>query len=108
MRRALPLALLLFVACAHTQVWRVSGEGLVTLSQTFLATGAALDEAYRAGKMTEAQYDRWRAFVRYFKPTYDVASDRWLHADQTAAEHAAAVLASLAAGLATFSLPEAK
>ena len=102
MTRALPMALML-VACSHAQAWRVSGESIDAMGKTFLATGSALDAAYSAGKVTDAQYDRWRAFVKYFKPTYDVAADRWLHADDSAAEHAGAVLASLATELAAFS-----
>lgn len=100
--------LLLGISCSHTQAWRVSGESIDALGKTFLATGAALDDAYRAGKVTEAQYERWRVFVKYFKPTYDVAADRWLHSDDSAGEHAAAVLAALSAELATFAAPGGK
>lgn len=89
-------------ACTHTQAWVASGESIDALGKTFLATGQALDQAYDAHLVTEAQYARWRAFVPYFKATYDVAADRWLHADDSAAEHAAAVLAALSAELAAF------
>lgn len=102
MTRALPIALLLFAACTHTQAWRASGESIDALGQTFLATGHALDAAYDAKLLPEAQYERWRAFARYAKPLYDTASDRWLHADDTASAHAAAVLAALSAELAGF------
>lgn len=97
---------LVVASCAHTQAWHVSGESIDALGKTFLATGQALDAAYSAGRVTEAQYDKWRAFVPYFKATYDVAADRWLHADDTAAEHAGAVLVALSAELATFALPK--
>lgn len=90
------------VACSHTQAWAVSGESIDALGKTFLATGAALDAAYDARQVTELQYERWRAFVPYFKSTYDVAADRWLHGDDSAAEHAGAVLAALSAELAGF------
>jgi hypothetical protein len=93
------------VACSHTQAWQASGEGIDALGKTFIATGQALDAAYDAHHVAEAQYAKWRAFVAFFKPTYDLAADRWLHGDDTAAEHAAVVLAALSAELATFALP---
>lgn len=102
--RLAPVALLLLAACAHDKAWVATGESIDALGRTFLATAGVLDDAYRRGKLPEAQYERWRAFVRYFKPTYQMASDRWLHADETASQHAAAVLAALSAELATFSL----
>lgn len=100
--------LFLGISCSHTQAYVASGESIDALGKTFLATGAALDAAYDKHLVTEQQYDRWRAFVKYFKPTYDMAADRWLHADETASEHAAAVLAALYAELATFALPPPK
>lgn len=106
MRRAAPVVLLLtLAACTHAQAWVATGESIDALGKTFLATGRALDAAYDAHQLSEAQYSKWRAFVKYFKPTYDVAADRWLHADDTAGEHAGAVLAALSAELATFALP---
>lgn len=109
MTRALPvIALLALAACSHTQAYVATGESIDALGQTFVATGHALDAAYDAHRVSEAQYDRWRAFVKFFKPTYDMAADRWLHADETASEHAAAVLAALSAELATFALEPPK
>lgn len=103
MRRAIPVvALLALVACTHQQAYVATGESIDALGKTFLVTGHALDDAYTAHQVTEAQYDKWRAFVKYFKPTYDVAADRFLHADDTAAEHAAAIIAALSAELAEF------
>lgn len=93
---------LTIAACTHSQAWVASGESLDALGRTFLTTGQALDAAYDAKLVSEADYSRWRAFVPYFQATYDVAADRWLHADDGAAEHAAAVLAALSAELATF------
>lgn len=88
--------------CAHEKAWRVTGEGLVTLQATYIATGKAIDAAHDKGLMTDAEYRKWAAFARYFAPTYDIAADRWLHGDDTATEHAAAVLAALSAELATW------
>lgn len=90
------------ISCTHTQVWAASGESIDALGKAFLATGAAIDAAYDAKLVSEHDYERWRMFVKYFKPTYDVAADRWLHGDDTAAQHAAAVLAALSAELAGF------
>lgn len=91
--------LLLALSCSHTQVWAASGESLDALGQAFVATGHAIDGAYAAGHLTQAQHDKWKAFAGFFKPTFDVACDRWLHGDDTAAQHAAAVLAALASEL---------
>ena len=103
-RLALPLVLIVLAACTHAQAWRASGESIDALGRTFLETGRALDAAYDAKLVTEQQYDRWRAFVAYWQPVYDLAADRWLHGDDTASEHAAAVLAALSAELATFAV----
>lgn len=100
MRRAPIAVVLLFAACAHQQAWVATGESLAALGDTFAATGKLMDSALDAKAVTVEQYRRWAAFARYFKPTYDVAADRWLHADETAGEHAAAVLAALSAELA--------
>ena len=91
-----------FAACTHTQAWRASGESIDALGQTFLLTAQTVDAAYDAKHLSEAEYARWRAFVAYFKPVFDTASERWLHGDDTASEHAAAVLAALSAELATW------
>lgn len=93
-------AVVLFAACTHTQAYVATGESLVTLGETFVATGHLMDSALDKGAVTPEQYRRWAAFAHYFKPTYDVAADRWLHSDDTAAQHAAAVLAALSAELA--------
>lgn len=92
----------LAASCTHTAAWRASGESIDALGQTFLLTAQAVDTAYDAKRLSEAEYARWRAFVAYFKPTFDLAADRWLHGDETASEHAAAVLAALSAELATW------
>lgn len=106
MTRALPAVVLLaLVSCTHAQAWVAAGETVDGLGKTFLVTGHALDAAYDAHKVPEVQYRRWRAFVKYFKPTYDLAADRWEHGDDSAAKHAAVVLAQLAAELAEFTSP---
>lgn len=89
-------------ACTHSQAWSASGEAIAALGQTFVATGHAMDAAYDAHTVTPEQYRRWAAFAHHFKALYDTTADRWLHADDSAAEHAAAVLAALSAELAEF------
>lgn len=97
---AVVFALSATIACTHTQVWVASGESLVVLGESFVATGHAMDAALDAKTVDEATYRRWAAFARYFKPAYETAADRWLHSDDSASKHAAAVLASLSAELA--------
>lgn len=100
MRTATALLLITSLACTHAQGWVATGESLSVLGQSFAATGKLMDSALDAKAVTVEQYRRWAAFSHFFKPTYDVACDRWLHADDDASEHAAAVLAALAAELA--------
>lgn len=90
------------VRCTHQQVWVATGETIDGLGKTFLVTAHAIDAAYDAHLVTEPQYEKWRVFVKYFQPAYDLAADRWEHGDDSAAKHAAVVLAQLAAELAEF------
>lgn len=99
---AIAAVLLLTSSCTHTQVWVASGESIDAMGKAFLATATALDTLYTRHVISEAQYERWRAFTAYFQPVYDMAAERWKHGDDTAAEHAAAVLAALSAELAVF------
>lgn len=94
------VVLLLLLACSHTQIWVATGESLVALSDTFAATAQLMNAALDAKVVTPEQYQRWASFAAYFKTTYDLAADRWLHADATASEHAAVVLSTLSAELA--------
>lgn len=101
MKRALPvlalLALLALAACTHEQAWVASGESIAALGTTYDTTGKLMDRALDEKLIDEATYRRWVAFCHYYRPLYDAARDRWLHSDDTAAEHAAAVLTALAA-----------
>lgn len=102
--KALSVVVLLALAsCAHEKAWVVTGESLVTLGDTFVETSKLMDAALDAKLVSVEQYRRWAKFVRYFKPIYLEASDRWQHSEDTAPQHAAAVLAALAAELAEFS-----
>lgn len=91
-----------FSACTHSQAWVASGESIDALGRTFLATAAVVDAAYDAKRLPEADYARWRSFAGYFQAVHAVAADRWLRGDDTASEHAAAVLAALSAELAVW------
>jgi hypothetical protein len=97
-----------FAACTHSQAWQASGESIDALGRTFLATAQIVDAAYDAKRLPEADYARWREFALYFKSVHRIAADRWLHGDDTASEHAAAVLAALSAELAVWSARGAK
>lgn len=97
------LALVSSSGCAHEKAWQVTGESLVTLGDTFVATAGLMDAALDSKAVTVEQYRRWATFVKYFKPIYLQASERWQHDGDTAAQHAAAVLGALAAELAEFS-----
>lgn len=97
-------AVSLVASCASQQAYVATGESLAALGETFAATGKLMDRALDKGAVPVEQYRRWAAFAKYFKPTYDVATDRWLHADASAAEHAVAVLAALSAELAEWAV----
>ena len=85
--------------CTHDQAWVASGESIAAIGTTYDTVGAQMDRALDAKRINEATYRRWVAFCHYYRPLYDTARDRWLHSDDTAAQHAAAVLAALAAEL---------
>ena len=89
--------LFLAISCTHSQAWVASGESIAALGETYDAVGKAMDRALDEKRIDEATYRRWAAFCRYYAPLYDAARERWLHSDDTAAEHASAVLAALAA-----------
>lgn len=86
-------------ACTHEQVWVASGESIAALGTTYDTVGKEMDRALDAKRIDEATYRRWAAFCHYYRPLYDAARERWLQSDDTAAEHAAAVLATLSAEL---------
>jgi hypothetical protein len=90
---------LLLLACTHQQAWVASGESIAAIGSTYDAVGAQMDRALDTKRIDEATYRRWAAFCHYYRPLYDTARDRWLHSDDPAAEHAAAVLAALSAEL---------
>lgn len=98
------LLLTLAVSCTHEQVWVASGESIAALGETYDTVGKAMDRALDEKRVDEATYRRWAAFCRYYKAVYDPARDRWLQSDDTAAEHAAAILAALAAELTQWGL----
>jgi hypothetical protein len=95
-------AALAFAHCTHAQVWTATGTSIAMLGESHDACGHAMDAALDAHRVTPEQYRRWAAFSHYFRPAYDLARDRWLHGDDTAAEHSAAVLAALEAELAVY------
>ena len=98
MRLAAVAALALtFAACTRSQAWVASGESIAALGETYDTVGAQMNRALDEKRIDEATYRRWAAFCRYYAPLYDAARERWLHSDDTAAEHASAVLAALAA-----------
>lgn len=93
------LALSCAMSCAHEQVWVASGESIAALGETYDTVGKQMDRALDEKRVDEATYRRWAAFCGYYRAVYDPARDRWLHSEDTAAQHAAAVLAALAAEL---------
>ena len=95
-------------ACSHEKAWRVTGESLAGLGNTFADTGRAMDAAHEAKRIDDATYRRWAAFAHHFKALYDTTADRWLHGDETASEHAAVVLAALSAELAKWTAESAR
>lgn len=93
----LALSCVMSMSCAHEQVWVASGESIAAIGETFDTVGKQMDRALDEKRIDEATYRRWFAFCHYYRAVYDPARDRWLHSEDTAAQHAAAVLAALAA-----------
>lgn len=106
-RKAVPVVLLFLSlglsSCSHAQAYVATGESVDALGQAYLATSKAMEVALDAHQVTPAQYRKWSAFAEYFRPLYDFACDRFLHYDESAQLHAAAVLAELSAELAEWS-----
>ncbi len=97
------LVLLLAAACA-TGAGRpdplvLTGEALQAVGRTFLETAQLYDGLYRGKKITEAQYDAWRAFVPKFQQAHGVAFTTWKTAvatqDRPAAARAQALVDTL-------------
>lgn len=81
---ALMLCLALILpSCAGDKVLIVTGETLVTLADTFVATATAMDAALEAKTITPAAYRDWAAFGRKFQAAYPLAKNLW----RTAADH---------------------
>lgn len=100
---ALALVVLLAVACATGAPPRdplvLTGETIEAVGKKFLETATLYDTLYRAKKVTEADYDRWRAFVPEFQKGYATAFRTWTEAVRTkdagSAQRAAAIVDSL-------------
>ncbi len=97
------LVLLLAAACA-TSAGRpdplvLTGEALQAVGRTFLETAQLYDGLYRARKVTEAQYDAWRAFVPQFQQAHQAAFTTWRIAvgtkDRAAADQIQALVDNL-------------
>ncbi len=103
-RRALLVGLLALVLAACATASRpdplvFTGEALQAVGGKFLETAQLYDGLYRARKVTEPQYDAWRAFVPKFQQAHAAAFTTWKVAvatkDRAAAERAQALVDSL-------------
>jgi len=62
-----PLFLILALAGCATLTVTKSAETLSALAEQFVASAKQIDGAYQAKLITEADYQKWRAFVPKFK-----------------------------------------
>lgn len=99
--------LVLCVACTASQAYVATGEGLVTLGNEFVVTAEAMNAGIDAHRVTEQQYDAWRAFALRFKAVYPGACRLYRTAldksDHSQRDQAAALLTGLSAELAIWS-----
>jgi len=65
--------LLVLTACAALTITK-SAETLSAVGEQFLASAKTVDDAYRAKLISEADYQKWRAFVPQFKLAYAQAA----------------------------------
>lgn len=78
MRLSFLAGVLAIHACATTQQSLiVTGEVLDGAGHTFVSTNDAMVIALKFQRITPQQYADWRAFVTWFKPTYDMAVSMW-------------------------------
>jgi hypothetical protein len=108
LRGAAAAAALLLVACSHAQAWRATGETVVALGESYVATGEAMDALLDRGLISVESYRTWAAFCSYWRPAYDEAFRQWLNGDATAQQRAAGVLSLLAAELAVWTARSAR
>lgn len=95
--------ILLLVGCAagaaRPDPLVLTGEAIQAVGAKFLETAQLYDVLYRSKKITEAQYDGWRAFVPKFQQAHAVAFTTWKTAvatqDRPAATRARALVDTL-------------
>lgn len=97
---------LVLPSCAGDKALLITGDSLVTVADTFVATAAAMDAALEAKTVTPAAYRDWAAFGRKFQAAYPLAKNLWStaadHHDEKLQAQASAVVAQLAADLGAY------
>jgi hypothetical protein len=103
---ALPAVLLLLAGCTSIAPFVVSGKSLSALGNQFADTGAAMNKALDAGKVTPEQYRVWSSFAKRFQAIYPLAVDGWKTSvelnDKVLASQFSEAVAQLAGELASF------
>jgi hypothetical protein len=95
---------MVMLGCTQTAWLRASGEAIDAVGRQFLVTASAIDDARRAGQVTDDEYAAWVAYTREFQRSYAVAVATWRVAASGSPQQAEAVtrLAVLRAGLEPF------
>ncbi len=93
-------------ACAEDRALVVTGQTMVTLADTFVATSVAMDKGFEEKTITQAQYDEWVTFGRKFQQVYPLAKHLWQiaadHKDATMQAQLVAMVMGMSADLAQF------
>lgn len=89
------------IHCAEDRALIITGQTMVTLADTFVATSAAMDKGYEDKVITQSQYDQWAKFGRKFQQTYPLALHLWQLAEDHKDEVMQAQLVSVVMGMST-------
>jgi hypothetical protein len=75
--RALLLSSLLFLGCANTTGYIITGRSLNTVGEAFVEVAEAYNKGALQGTISEAQYEKWAEFGAKFQATYPAAVQLW-------------------------------
>lgn len=100
------LAPFAYSSCAGDKALLVTGDSMVTLADQFVAVAAAMDGALDHHRVTDLQYNEWKAFGQKFQQSYPLAVHLWQvasdHKDATMQSQLTAIVLSLATDLASY------
>jgi hypothetical protein len=94
------------IGCANTPAVVITSRSVQALNDTFVGTAAVMNAAYDSGRITWAQYEKWKAFGLRFQASAALAKKLFDAADEakdaSVRAHAEAILRDFQDELATY------